>query len=450
MIRIWLGTLICCLGSGLVRAADPTPQDFAVGFRVEATTARPIWEVVLPDAVYRGVTRADLGDLRVFNAAGDVVPHSLNLPRAPEAAAPPPVELPLFPLYRHRGENGGQVLRIVTNEKGAVIDATGATTPSDAADRVEAYLIDASALERSPRALELDWRLGESAGFVATVTVDGSDDLSRWQTLVRDATVAELHAGESVLDQTEIGLPARKAKYLRISWPENLRKVELSGVTAVFASVAAPVERQWLEIPGARCGSEPYCYAFDSGGWRIVDRARLVFPEGNRVLRGSLQSAPAPGGPWHTRHFGVHYSLRREGALLESAPVDLLAVSDRYWRLAPEGASTGDPSGTPTLALGWTPHRLRFVAQGEPPYTVAFGSASSNANRPLLGTLEDGKLDGMIGSATATEVFDLGGPARLHASPWRTWVLWGVLLGGLALLGWMVRRLVRQLGSGAS
>jgi hypothetical protein len=125
-------------------------------------------------------------------------------------------------------------------------------------------------------------------------------------------------------------------------------------------------------------------------------------------------------------------------------------VSDRYWRLAPEGASTGDPSGTPKLALGWTPHRLRFVAQGEPPYTVAFGSASSNANRPLLGTLEDGKLDGMIGSATGTEVFDLGGPARLHASPWRTWVLWGVLLGGLALLGWMVRRLVRQLGSGAS
>jgi len=372
----------------------------------------------------------------------------LRLPRPAEADAPPTVDLPVFPLYRHRVETGGQVLRIVTNERGAVIDASGAATPLDGNDRVEAYLIDASALERSPRALQLDWRLGESTGFVATVTVDGSDDLSRWQTLVRDATVAELHAGESVLSHTEIRLPERRAKYLRINWPDALRKVELSAAAATFAPAAAPVERRWLEIPGVRCGGEPHCYDFDSAGRRVVDRARLIFPTGNMVLRGSLQSAPEPAGPWHTRHFGVHYSLRRDGALLQSAPVELLPVSDRYWRLAPEGGSTGDPLSPPTLALGWTPHQLRFVAQGEPPYTVAFGSATVGAAGSLLGTLDDDKLEGMRVPATASEVFDLGGTARLRTSPWRTWVLWGVLVGALVLLGWMVRRLVRQLGPG--
>lgn len=448
MIRTWLASLVGFLGSGLALATTATLQDFAYGLRVEAAGTGPIWELTLPEAVYRGVTRADLGDLRVFNAAGVVVPHALRLPRPAEADAPPTVDLPVFPLYRHRGETGGQVLRIVTNERGAVIDASGAGTPLDGNDRVEAYLIDASALERSPRALQLDWRLGESAGFVATVTVDGSDDLSRWQTLVRDATVAELHAGESVLSQTEIRLPEHKAKYLRINWPDALRKVELSAAAAAFAPAAAPVERRWLEIPGVRCGSEPYCYDFDSAGRRVVDRARLIFPTGNMVLRGSLQSAREPAGPWHTRHFGVHYSLRRDGALLESAPVELLPGSDRYWRLAPEGGSTGDPLSPPTLALGWTPHQLRFVAQGEPPYTVAFGSATVGAAGSLLGTLDDGKLEGMRVPATASEVFDLGGTARLQASPWRTWVLWGVLVGALVLLGWMVRRLVRQLGPG--
>ena len=448
MIRTWLASLVGFLGSGLALATTATLQDFAYGLRVEAAGTGPIWELTLPEAVYRGVTRADLGDLRVFNAAGAVVPHALRLPEAIAGEAPPAVDLPVFPLYRHRGETGGQVLRIVTNERGAVIDASGAATPLDGNDRVEAYLIDASALERSPRALQLDWRLGESAGFVATVTVDGSDDLSRWQTLVRDATVAELHAGESVLCQTEIRLPERKAKYLRINWPDTLRKVELSAAAATFAPAAAPVERRWLEIPGVRCGGEPHCYDFDSAGRRVVDRARLNFPTGNMVLRGSLQSAPEPAGPWHTRHFGVHYSLRRDGALLQSAPVELLPVSDRYWRLAPEGGSTGDPLSPPTLALGWTPHQLRFVAQGEPPYTVAFGSATVGAAGSLLGTLDDGKLEGMRVPATASEVFDLGGTARLRTSPWRTWVLWGVLVGALVLLGWMVRRLVRQLGPG--
>jgi hypothetical protein len=435
-----VGIAALCLASGLAWATASSPQDFAFGFRAEAEGTGPIWELTLPEAVYREVTRADLGDLRVFNAAGAVVPHALRLPKPPEIEAAPAVGLPVFALYRHRGEGGGQVLRIVTNERGAVIDASGATTPLDGTDRVEAYLIDASALEQPPSRLSLDWRLGESQGFVATVKVEGSDDLARWQTLVSDATVAELHAGESVLSQTEIDLPARKAKYLRVGWPEALRKIELSAVTAEFAPVASPAERQWLEIPGRPCGSESYCYEFDSGGHRAVDRARLVFPAGNMVLRGSLQSAPAPGGPWHTRHFGIHYSLRRDGALLESAPVDLRPVSDRYWRLAPEGGSTGDATSAPTLVLGSTPHQLRFVTQGEPPYTVAF--------RPLLATLDDGRLNGLEVPAKASEVFPLGGTARLRASRWRTWALWGVLAGALALLGWMVRRLLRQLGMG--
>jgi hypothetical protein len=449
MIRNALALLLWGLGSGIAHAQGPAPQDFAYGFRVEAAGTGPIWELTLPEAVYRGVTRADLGDLRVFNASGVIVAHALQLPRPAEADAPPPVGLPVFPLYRHRGESGGQVLRIVTNERGAVIDATAAATPSDGNDRVEAYLIDASALERAPRTLRLDWRLGESPGFVATIAVEGSDDLAHWQTLVRDATVAELHAGESVLSQPEIRLPDRKARYLRLSWPEPLRQIELATATATFTPSAAPVERQSLEILGVRCGSEPYCYDFDSGGQRVVDRARLVFPSGNMVLRGSLQSAPSRAGPWRTRHFGVHYSLKRDGALLDSAPVDLLPTADRYWRLAPEGGSTGDPHGMPTLVLGWTPHQLRFVAQGDPPYTVAFGSASVGSPGALLATLDEAKLDDMRVSATAAEIFDLGGTGRLRTSPWRTWVLWGVLGGALVLLGWMVRRLLRQLGGAA-
>jgi hypothetical protein len=329
-----------------------------------------------------------------------------------------------------------------------VIDAAAAATPADGNDRVGAYLVDASALEQPPRALRLDWRLGESAGFVATVSVEASDDLARWQTLAREATLAELHAGESVLSETEIALPARKAKYLRISWPEPLRKVELSSVTALFPAAAAPAPRLWVEIPGTPCGSEPYCFDFDSGGRRVVDRVRLAFPQANQVLRGSLQSAPAHGGPWHTRHFGVHYNLHRDGAVLESPTVEILPVSDRFWRLAPEGGSAGDPSSAPTLALGWTPHQLRFVAQGAPPFTVAFGSASAGSGRPLLGTLDADPLGGMTVQATAGEAFALGGAGRLKAPSWRTWVLWGVLAGALLLLGWMVRRLLRQLEAG--
>ncbi len=345
MIRPSFVLFLAGLGNAIAQAQGPGPRDFAYGLRVEAAGAGPIWELTLPEVVYRGVNRADLGDLRVFDATGAVVPHALRLPKPAKADAPPPVELPVFPLYRHEGESSGQVLRIVTNGRGTVVDASRAASPLDDDDRVDAYLIDASALERAPHTLRLDWRLGTSPGFVATLTVEASDDLAHWQTLVRDATIAELHAGESVLTQTDIGLKERKAKYLRLSWPESLREIELVTATTAFASTAAPMERQWLEVPGVRCAREPYCYDFDSEGQRVVDRARLLFPSENMVLRGSLQSAPAQTGPWRTRHFGIHYHLKRDEALLESAPVDLLPTSDRYWRLAPEGGSAGDPRG---------------------------------------------------------------------------------------------------------
>lgn len=448
MIRTTLAGLVGLLGSGLALGATPTLQDFAYGLRVEATATGPIWELTLPEAVYRGVTRGDLADLRVFNAAGQIVPHALHLPKPAETDAPPEVGLPVFPLYRHRGEAAaGQVLRIVTNEKGAVIDATAATTPADAADRVEAYLVDASALERAPRELRLEWRDAPAAGFAAAVAVETSDDLARWQPLARETTIAHLRAGDSVLEHRDIELPERKARYLRILWPERLREVELAKVTAGFAPLAGPVERRWLEVAGTPGSRDPLAYAFDSGGRRVVDRARLVFPGDNALLRGSLQSAAEADGPWRTRHLGVHYSLGRADARLDSEPAQLAAVTDRYWRFVPEGEGAAGAGPAPTLALGWTPHRLRFVAQGEPPYTVAFGSASVDSPGPLLGTLDDSRIADVTVAATASEVFDVGGEARLRTAPWRTWVLWGVLLAALVLLGWMVRRLVRQLGA---
>jgi len=227
--------------------------------------------------------------------------------------------------------------------------------------------------------------------------------------LARDATVAELHAGEAVLDRTEIELPARKAKYLRVSWPESLRRIELSTVTAVFASVAAPAERQWIEIRGSRCGGEPYCFDFDSGGQRVVDRPGSSSRQATWCCAAACNPRLRPTSLAHAalRRPLQPQARRRPSGKRARRPA---SVSDRYWRLAPEGGSTGDPATAPTLVLGWTPHRLRFVAQGEPPYTVAFGSASSSsATRPFLGTLEEKKLEGLTVAATASEVFTLGG-----------------------------------------
>ena len=67
-VAVWL----LCLFSGV--AIAEAPGDFAFGIPLETVATEALFDVEVPAAVYAGVVRADLGDLRVFNAAGEPVP----------------------------------------------------------------------------------------------------------------------------------------------------------------------------------------------------------------------------------------------------------------------------------------------------------------------------------------------------------------------------------------
>ena len=59
--------------------------------------------MTLPPSVYRGITRGDLSDVRMFNGAGEIVPHAWRPRHTATADAPAPVMLTLFPLKAPAG-----------------------------------------------------------------------------------------------------------------------------------------------------------------------------------------------------------------------------------------------------------------------------------------------------------------------------------------------------------
>src|SRR3972149_1003794 len=69
------------LAQSLAAAAAERPQDYAYGIPIDADSREALHEIEIPAALYRGVSRNDLGDIRVFNGQGEVVPHALR-PRA--------------------------------------------------------------------------------------------------------------------------------------------------------------------------------------------------------------------------------------------------------------------------------------------------------------------------------------------------------------------------------
>jgi hypothetical protein len=102
----------------------------------------------------------------------------------------------------------------------------------------------------------------------------------------------------------------------------------------------------------------------------------------------------------------------------------------------------------PTLAAGWLPPRLVFVARGGGPFEIAYGSATVAPNGLSIASLVPGYKEAeqrTFPSAQPNAARALGGDARLSPTiDWKTWSLWAVLVFAVAALGAMAWRLLQQ------
>lgn len=448
MIRLlWFSLLGSWLLAAAAAAQVPlSPQDFASGLELRLEGSDGLYRLSLPAEVYRGVVRADLADLRVFNAAAEQVPFQLQRPATP--AAESWRNLPLFPLPAAAGsEDSALRLRIERDAGGAVLQVEAERTGTAATPN--AYLLDASALPQAMTALEVDWEEQMENGGSHRVQLEGSDDLQQWRLLVTEATLLQLQYRGEHLSRRRLDLPATRFRYLRLSTATGSPPWQVTAVRALLASGTAEPERQWLHLPGSASAGNRLEFLFDSGGHFPVDRLQLQLPQPNTLVQVSLHSRERETGPWQQRAGGLAYRLNREGTTLVSPDLVTPVCADRYWLLRLERGELGQ--GSPELGLGWQPHQLTFVARGAGPFLLAYGSGRviTAADGALLAQLTAQSRSKMPAlPAHIGEQRSLGGPAARDARPpfaWSTWLLWGTLLLGVVLLAAMAWRLYRQL-----
>ena len=104
-------------------AGAEKPADFASGVPLTLEGDRAFYRVELPRAVYSGSARADLGDVRVFNADDAMVPYAYVPSPAPVREKRAPIALPLFPLLTDRdgADLSGLSLTVTRNAGGTVV-----------------------------------------------------------------------------------------------------------------------------------------------------------------------------------------------------------------------------------------------------------------------------------------------------------------------------------------
>ncbi len=428
-----------------------TPDEFAFGYPLVTTGQASVYRLVLPAGLYSDVVHADLRDIRVFNAAHEVVPHSLRRPAQQQDAERAPQALPFYPFETALPDGKGPVaVQIHSDAHGTIVSVDSSVSLQDGRV-VSSYLFDGTLLSNPPSRLQLSWS-GGSTSQVLPVAVESSDDLMQWSPLA-SATLLRLNYAGHQLERNSIELPLRHYKYLRLRWPSSAQHTTLTEVQAYLPrSTTRPVD-QWLEIAGQRSQETKPVYEFDTQAQLPVGRIDLLLSENNSLLEGVLLSRATKTAPWTRRYSGLFYRLQEQGAELHNEPVSMSINSDRYWRLE----VTSDPAGLgdqpPQLRLGWLPHELFFLARGTGPFLLVVGSgvvtAPSAVVDQLLARLDADNPADLIGSSSPAARLVLGGPDRLQPLsppfPWQQATLWGVLLLGVALLGGMAWRLYGQM-----
>jgi hypothetical protein len=460
--------LIFCV-SGAATAAE-RPADFAYGVPLEADGKEALYEVTLPASAYRGVVRADLADVRVFNGAGEIVPHAWRPRRTAGTETVKPVALTLFPLKAEEGASldaiSIRVRRGPGGRSSVDVTSTSGGAQKGGEKRTVGYLVDLTAFDRALRAIEFEWQPVPD-GFAGKLRIDASDDLGTWNTLVVAAPLVNLEMAGQRLQQKRVELPQHKVKYLRLSWVQQgtgTARPEMTAASGEPVERAVEAPREWAEGKFSK-GEKPGEYLFDLRGRHPVDRVRLHLPEPNTVAQVQLFARDRNEQDWRPVTRGVVYRLRRDSGEVTSPDLPVGVTTDRYWLLRVDQRGGGVGSGTPQLEVGWVPHALVFAARGEPPFQLAYGNRDAKPGGYAIDSLIPGYSDASlpriraakagaqqtinVSGAKALEQQELGGEARLkEVVDWKRWSLWGALVLGVLILGAMAWRLVRQMDAG--
>ena len=451
-MRKWLWLVLLAVWSPSVPAADLTMNDFAYGITVDVPAGTAVAAMSLPEQVYASAVRRDLGDLRVFNAGGEPVPHMIRYAQTQSAEAPWQ-PLAFFPLPEAPAPAaGGYRVFVRTGPDGAVVRVD--PRPDSPADKpARTYLVDLSRVGGKLSQMRLAWQ-GDEPHRMATLAVDTSDDLVTWTAIQPRAAISDIRHGGRRLLSNIVSLDRPADRYLRLRQLDTGPALSLIRIDGRRQPEGRTAIRVFAKLDGRSVPGSPGVYEYSSLGAFPVDRVNLVFDQANSMAEARLESRNDATAAWTRRIQGLFYRIDVDNTPVTSAPQAVPVAMHRHWRLTVDASDSTVGRSVPRLEIGYRPHDLFFIARGDGPFTVAFGSASAEPLQVNVAALFDG-----IGQHRQNGFerwvmpqgprLVLGGPQRLSPLPkplpLRRILLWSMLLGGVLVLAAMAWRLARRL-----
>jgi hypothetical protein len=288
------------------------------------------------------------------------------------------------------------------------------------------------------------------------ISVEKSSDLKNWQTVTSGVLANLNYLGHSV-SQNSIDCPLASGQFLRIIASENT-PLSIQAIEATYYKTETidPLP-QSATIRANETLDEGKSFQYDTGGFLPMHSISVAFAEQNIITRLIISSKPSLDSPWKERLKASAYRIRVDGNDLVSGFQNFSTViSDRYWRIDSYDQEA-QISSPPVLTFRWQPQRVVFLAQGTPPFVMAYGSTLMRAIpyrnasiSSLTNTLQITSTDSIVGAPQqAGGEKSLIPPAAKVSLPWKKWILWGILALTLMVVLIMAKRLFKELQEGS-
>ena len=442
-----------CLLLLLPTTSMSAPSDFAYQARLDEID-QSLQRVPLSIEIILALTRADLGDIAVFNAHGKQLVHTTL--RAATPVQELSRSLPFHEFSHFQRQHSKTVTMRQQSRQAASISELETTQTVPVETRRKDYLVELTEDDSAPKfeRFELQWT-HEPAEQILELRVEvgnALDDLRVIKPRKRLTNINSINRDSSDPGWRSIeGIPAGY-RYLRLTPLGNIARFELQRVDGHYrASGSAPVLHHRIETQGLE-EDETLYYTAPFPSRVNAESLRIIPAESNSLLSGQLYAS------WDDSdsRFLIKRDFRQHN--IENAdirPSEPIRLARRPYRSIALTSAANLPAA-PAIELIYPQYELLFLGDGNAPYTLAWGNHESAGPTGDLATIMQGSLQqaqqnaGLAGLGTIGES---GGEARLAPQPtlpWKKWLLWTLLILAVIVTARMALKLYREMNQSAS
>ncbi len=284
-------------------------------------------------SILQNIQTAGINDIRVFDAAGRIVPALVRRSERPVAASKH--ALNFFPLYGNKVEDVQLASTdIERDDSGRVMAIHSRQSRADHQNILTGYVIDQSAYQNENLS-ELEFEIKNTdAQYMMSLRIDTSDDLSHWSTLKNAAVIAHFQVDDKILSRNTVSLSAHAQRYLRVTLLSPVENFVLQTITAHYNHTGA-VDNTWLSLgkpkPVIVNGREQYEFVLPGGVMPALVKFQFA---GNDVVAPGLTNGLISGRlyslnrqhKWVPRQSITQYKIVLKQGELESRPVHLAFI----------------------------------------------------------------------------------------------------------------------------